>query len=480
MAGKTFIDNAHYGKNNWWRYLLTSITTWIGPLILLIIILIPFFIIFYPIKRGMDPYELLNSISPLIFLAIFGAYYALSFLIFYVCTRVIHHKKLINLISTASHVNWKRMLKGGGLWFMIMGCALLIDVMVNPASVKWSFNPAFFALLILSLIIYTIQASFEEIFFRGYLMQGIGLLTKNPVIPLLITSVIFAVGHFWNGSDVSSGMGMVFNMFIFGMTMGIITLGEKGLETAIGAHIVNNVFITTVISSPDLLGNLPSLLATGTEQAVGVPYFILPLILLVIVFWNKMDKLQTVFRTNTEIDYVNNETHEIQCVNCETSNPSVAVYCMECGEKIELEYAPLLHKSLAFIIDLVLLGVTFVIILLALTAIEVMANGEVINRNLISAIWLILDFVIFFSYFILFDKNGQTIGKMIMGIKIVNESDQKPISYGQSMIRNLLLIIDLIPYMIPGLVGFIFSFGSGKKQRIGDMIAKTLVIKKEI
>jgi hypothetical protein len=58
----------------------------------------PFFIIFYPIKRGMDPYELLNSISPLIFLAIFGAYYALSFLIFYVCTRVIHHKKLINLI----------------------------------------------------------------------------------------------------------------------------------------------------------------------------------------------------------------------------------------------------------------------------------------------------------------------------------------------------------------------------------------------
>jgi hypothetical protein len=63
------------------------------------------------------------------------------------------------------------MLKGGGLWFMIMGCALLIDVMVNPASVKWSFNPAFFALLILSLIIYTIQASLRRFFSEDILCR---------------------------------------------------------------------------------------------------------------------------------------------------------------------------------------------------------------------------------------------------------------------------------------------------------------------
>ncbi len=54
---------------------------------------------------------------------------------------------------------------------MIMGCALLIDVMVNPASVKWSFNPAFFALLILSLIIYTIQASLRRFFSEDILCR---------------------------------------------------------------------------------------------------------------------------------------------------------------------------------------------------------------------------------------------------------------------------------------------------------------------
>lgn len=423
---------------------------------------------------------MVNSIGSLTFLALFGIYYALSFFIFYACTRTIHHQKLIHLITTSPHIDWKRILKGAGFWFIIIGCAFLIDVIINPTSVEWSFNPAFFILLILSLIIYPIQASFEEIFFRGYLMQGIGLLTRKPAIPLLITSVIFAIGHFWNGNDVISGVGMVINMFIFGITLGIITLGENSLETAIGAHIVNNLFITTIISSPELLGNLPSIMTAGSQAAVGVPYFILPPILLVMVFWNKKDKLKAAFQTNTEISNINNRSHEIQCTNCKTYNPTRAVYCRECGEKIELEYASLLYKSLAFIIDLVLLVVIFFITLVALIVFEVMVNGELVNESLLSAIWLILDLVIFFAYFILLEKNGQTIGKMIMGIKIVNESNQKQISYWQSITRNLLLIIDLIPYLVPGLVGLIFSFGSVKKQRIGDIIAKTLVIKKDI
>ncbi|WP_337971868.1 hypothetical protein [Methanobacterium petrolearium] len=101
MSGKTFLDNAQYGNNNWWRYILTIITTWIGPFILLLIILIPVFIIFHPIKQEMDPENMVNSIGSLTFLALFGIYYALSFFIFYACTRTIHHQKLIHLITTS-------------------------------------------------------------------------------------------------------------------------------------------------------------------------------------------------------------------------------------------------------------------------------------------------------------------------------------------------------------------------------------------
>ena len=89
--------------------------------------------------------------------------------------------------------------------------------------------------------------------------------------------------------------------------------------------------------------------------------------------------------------------------------------------------------------------------------------------------WLgLLDFVIFMSYFILLEgSRGQTIGKMITRIKVVGE-DGMPIDMNQAAVRNLLRIIDgLFAYLI----GAILIWRSDKKQRLGDSIAKTVVVK---
>ena len=166
-------------------------------------------------------------------------------------------------------------MKGAGLWFGILGLAMLIELIIDPSLVEFSLNPSFFILLILSLVIYSIQASFEEIFFRGYLIQGIGIITRKPVIPLLITSALFAVGHFFNGSDVFSGLGIVLNMFMFGLTLGIITLAENGLETAIGVHIANNIFVTIMINNTSVFENLPSLFTAGADSSLIIPSLIL-------------------------------------------------------------------------------------------------------------------------------------------------------------------------------------------------------------
>lgn len=89
--------------------------------------------------------------------------------------------------------------------------------------------------------------------------------------------------------------------------------------------------------------------------------------------------------------------------------------------------------------------------------------------------WLgLLDFLIFISYFTLLEgSRGQTVGKMITKIKVVGE-DGKPIDMNQALIRNLLRIIDgLFAY----LVGAILIWRSDKKQRLGDSLAKTVVIR---
>jgi uncharacterized RDD family membrane protein YckC len=89
--------------------------------------------------------------------------------------------------------------------------------------------------------------------------------------------------------------------------------------------------------------------------------------------------------------------------------------------------------------------------------------------------WIgLLYFVIYVGYFTFLEgSKGQTIGKMVTKIKVVRE-DGGQIDMNQALTRNILRIIDgLFAYLI----GAILIWRSDKKQRLGDNIAKTIVIK---
>ena len=87
----------------------------------------------------------------------------------------------------------------------------------------------------------------------------------------------------------------------------------------------------------------------------------------------------------------------------------------------------------------------------------------------------ILLFVIGFAYFIVLEAvAGGTLGKLIIGIRVYTVDGQS-ISWGASIIRNLLRIVDGLFFY---LVGAILVWTSDKKQRLGDRAAKTVVAKK--
>ncbi|RMG60646.1 MAG: RDD family protein [Deltaproteobacteria bacterium] len=72
---------------------------------------------------------------------------------------------------------------------------------------------------------------------------------------------------------------------------------------------------------------------------------------------------------------------------------------------------------------------------------------------------------------------GQSIGKKIMGIKVTHVDGRK-ISFVDSSFRNILFIFYiLIPFTI--VLEGIFLIRHPEKMRIGDRIAKTVVVKKE-
>ncbi len=83
--------------------------------------------------------------------------------------------------------------------------------------------------------------------------------------------------------------------------------------------------------------------------------------------------------------------------------------------------------------------------------------------------------VICFLYFTLLEGHyGQTVGKMAVKIKVVKEADGSSIDYGEAAVRTILRVID---GLFINLVGAILIRSPDEKQRLGDRVAHTVVVK---
>lgn len=133
---------------------------------------------------------------------------------------------------------------------------------------------------------------------------------------------------------------------------------------------------------------------------------------------------------------------------------------------VTMQYQGIGIRFISLLIDTIVLGVLIGIV------------GSILGFNVVSqtAGWGfgLLSFIIFLAYFTYLEgSRGQTIGKMVTKIKVVGENGET-INMNQAFTRNILRIIDgLIAYLI----GAILIWRSDKKQRLGDRIAKTVVIK---
>ena len=80
-----------------------------------------------------------------------------------------------------------------------------------------------------------------------------------------------------------------------------------------------------------------------------------------------------------------------------------------------------------------------------------------------------------FAYYIATEGYwGRTVGKAVCGIRVVREDGGGTPGFGPAAIRTILRLVDgLFGY----LVAFVVVLASGKRQRLGDMAARTLVVR---
>jgi uncharacterized RDD family membrane protein YckC len=139
------------------------------------------------------------------------------------------------------------------------------------------------------------------------------------------------------------------------------------------------------------------------------------------------------------------------------------------------EYVGVGRRLLAFIID----GIVFLIVN---WVIGVIFHAGITNVNGVmtynsSGPGAALQFIIPFVYYIVMEAMwGATLGKMALGLRVV-KLDGASIGWGEAVVRNLLRIVDGIPYFVPYLLGAILIWTSPTRQRLGDRVAKTVVVR---
>src|SRR5699024_6084389 len=131
-----------------------------------------------------------------------------------------------------------------------------------------------------------------------------------------------------------------------------------------------------------------------------------------------------------------------------------------------LEYRGNGIRAVAVIIDIIVL---FVIgYLIAILTGSTTATGFSLQGGP-AFLW----FIVSFAYYIILEgRFGQTVGKKVVGVKVVTESGS-PIDYRAALIRNILRIIDGLFFY---LIGAIFVYRSEEKQRLGDRVGNTIVV----
>jgi len=294
MGDTRFIQMAFEGRNDWWRYLATLFLVFLGWQFIGVI---PLFVFSYLkadnvqewIEAAESAFVGLGINSNLyLLLIIFSFIGGLVFLVLGV--RTVHHRSLKSLVSSRKTVDWSRIVLGFSFWFLVSILMITMDYMTHPEDFISNFKLVpFVILVVVSFVFIPFQTSFEELLFRGYLMQGIGLLFKNAWAPLILTSVGFGLLHAFNPEVEKLGSLILLYYIGTGFLFGIITLMDQGTELALGMHAANNIVAATIVTVDWAVFQTDALLVDQSEPSLGVE-MLLPLLIvypLAIIFLSR-------------------------------------------------------------------------------------------------------------------------------------------------------------------------------------------------
>ena len=156
---------------------------------------------------------------------------------------------------------------------------------------------------------------------------------------------------------------------------------------------------------------------------------------------------------------------------------------IETPERVPLHFAlaSIGNRFIACAIDHTIQMVTLfgmAIVFLIIAGFSDLGNRLTSAPSWVMALLIIFAFLLMSGYFALFEWiwRGQTPGKRWLKLRVFR-ADGRPIGFFEAMVRNLLRNFDMLPSPPFYSVGLVSVFVTARDQRVGDLVAGTVVVR---
>ena len=262
------LESTFTGKNNIWRYVVMVVvvliaSNTIGAFPLLIALITKSVSnpeVFSQFSANPNDYSVLGlEPNTLLIMMVFPFIAGLAAFVLFV--KPLNNRTMKNTINGTGKIRWNRFFISALVWLILSAIYLFMYLKLDPANfILNNKTTSLIILSVISLLLIPFQAAFEEVLFRGYLMQGFTAILRNRWFPVIMTSVLFGLMHALNPEVKEFGFLTMMPPYIFfGLIFGVITILDDGIEAAMGAHAANNIFLCIMVTNKSSALQTPAL-----------------------------------------------------------------------------------------------------------------------------------------------------------------------------------------------------------------------------
>ncbi len=161
----------------------------------------------------------------------------------WVALKLLHGQPFGTLLSPEGRMRWgdfgRGLLLAAGFWAITMLVGLAIVGTPERTDLPLSVWALAFAPLAVMVFV---QASGEELIFRGYILQQLAARWRNPLVWAALPAFLFGLAHYSSGSELGVGWHYVVVTLLFGLAAAALVWRTGSLAAAMGLHTGMNLF----------------------------------------------------------------------------------------------------------------------------------------------------------------------------------------------------------------------------------------------